>query len=193
MHYKNHKQFRLPGFDYSSKGDYFITICTKERAHHFGRIVKSKEDSIIELSPVGFFVQESILEIPDTHNKVRLGETVVMPNHVHLIITLVGQREAVVPEQSETQKKMAPTKGLAPLIPGSISSVINHFKGKVKKWCNANELEGFDWQSRFHDHIIRNTGEYNRISNYIANNIRNWDDDENNDDGINFRKDMRTR
>jgi len=35
----------------------------------------------------------------------------------------------------------------------------------------------FGWQSRFHDHIIRNDAEYQRINDYIENNPKNWDND----------------
>ncbi|MEP6952183.1 MAG: hypothetical protein ABI863_23025 [Ginsengibacter sp.] len=53
MTYKKQKQYRLPGYDYSAMGDYFITVCTKNRIHHFGKIVKRKEGAIIELTAIG--------------------------------------------------------------------------------------------------------------------------------------------
>ncbi len=58
-----------------------------------------------------------------------------------------------------------------------VSSMINHYKGDVKKWCNKNNFPHFAWQSRFHEHIIRNNVSYNNISNYIASNVYNWDGD----------------
>ncbi len=133
MRYKNHKQYRLPGYDYSSVGDYFITVCTKDRLHHFGKIFNAKEDAFIELTPIGSFVKDSMLSIPGIFKNVELGETVVMPNHIHLIITICYQ-DVIPPisKQSSLQKLMAPNNGLQPLVPGSVSSIINHFKGKVK-------------------------------------------------------------
>jgi len=192
MPYKQHKQYRLQGYNYSAIGDYFITICTKNRKHHFGRITKINNTKTMKLSAIGLFVNESILSIPNIYEKITLGETVVMPNHIHLIITLPRNKINYDCNQSSLQQLMAPHKGLCPLKPGSVSSIINHFKGKVTKWCNANEHRYFNWQLRFHDHIIRNEKSYNIISNYIAHNIYNWDDDENNEDGNNFRKDIRT-
>lgn len=204
MPYKNHKQYRLPGYDYSAMGDYFITVCTKDRIHHFGKIIKTNNNAFIELSAIGSFIKESILSIPDTCKNVTLGETVVMPNHIHLIITLpniagtghgVGAGRSLFlpePQQSSLQQIISPYGGLKPLTPGSVSSIINHLKGKAKKWCKANGHAGFNWQARFHDHIIRDSKAYNTISNYIANNIWNWNNDENNDDGNKFRKDIRT-
>ena len=199
MPYKNHKQYRLPGYDYSSMGDYFITICTKDRIHHFGKITKTGDSASIELTPIGAFVQESIQSIPGTYKSVRLGETVVMPNHIHLVISIlkrnVGSGRGLIlpsPQQSSLQQIMSPYKGLIPLTPGSVSSIINHLKGKVKKWSNANGFEHFQWQARFHDIIIRNEEAYNHISNYIANNIYKWVEDENNEGGNNFRKNIRS-
>ena len=74
MPYKKQKQYRLPGYGYSAMGNYFITVCTKDRIHHFGKIVKRKEDQIIELTAIGLFVQDSILSIPGTYKDVTLGE-----------------------------------------------------------------------------------------------------------------------
>lgn len=189
--YKQHKQYRLPGYDYSAMGDYFITICTKNRAHHFGKITKGKNNPFIELSAIGLFVNDCIQSIPATYVGVTLGETVVMPNHIHLIITLPLKEIKVPVQQSAMQQLISPKRGLVPLTAGSVSSIINHLKGKVKKWCKANEYDEFEWQSRFHDHIIRNNNAYNRIANYIHNNVHNWKEDENNDGGYRFRKDIR--
>ena len=55
MPYKRHKQYRLPGYDYAAMGDYFITICTKNRIHHFGKITQTKEGATIELTAIGSF------------------------------------------------------------------------------------------------------------------------------------------
>ena len=54
---------------------------------------------------------------------------------------------------------------------------MNHLSGAVTKWCKKNGHAEFKWQSLFHDHIIRTAESYDRISDYIANNIANWDKD----------------
>lgn len=66
----------------------------------------------------------------------------------------------------------------------SISSVINHFKGIVKKWANKNGYEQFVWQKNFYDRIIRNENELNRIRKYISNNPKKWCLDQNNIENI---------
>ena len=104
MSYKIQKQYRLTGHDYSAMRDYFITACTKNRIHYFGKIVKTKEDAIIELTAIGSFVYDSILSIPGIYKDVTLDETVVMPNHIHLTISL-PHKEAINNQQPLLQQK----------------------------------------------------------------------------------------
>ena len=58
----------------------------------------------------------------------------------------------------------------------TISSIVGSYKSVVSK--NAHFINpGFGWQSRFHDHVIRNAESFERIQNYIANNPSNWKED----------------
>lgn len=63
---------------------------------------------------------------------------------------------------------------------GSISRVLNSYKGACSKEIRLKHDAGFDWQSKFHDRIIRNDEELHRIQRYIIQNPLNWKDDENN-------------
>lgn len=54
--------------------------------------------------------------------------------------------------------------------------IIGSYKSAVTNHANRLGLP-HQWQSLFHDHIIRNDLEYQRISNYIVNNPGNWNDD----------------
>jgi len=60
------------------------------------------------------------------------------------------------------------------LIKNSISSIINHYKGNVKRWCNRSGFEEFNWQGRFYDHIIRNEKSFNNIREYVFYNPVKW-------------------
>lgn len=180
MH-RNRKNIRLKGYDYASKGLYFITICTKDRVPYFGKIDNQK----FEYSPIGAIVYTYWNEIPKHFKNVRLGEFIIMPNHIHGIIEIVcpphgvdlqlssesfaGTRHGVTLLQKNTNE-------FGKTIPGSISAIIGQFKSSVTRWCNKNDFK-FAWQSRFHDHIIRNESDYNRIEQYIINNVANWKDD----------------
>lgn len=82
---KHHRRsIRLQGYDYSREGMYFITICVKDRLHEFGQV----EQGEMKLNDLGNLAHSYIEEIPLHYNKVTLGEYVVMPNHVHLILVI---------------------------------------------------------------------------------------------------------
>lgn len=77
---------RLRGYDYSREGAYFVTICTYNRASMFGEIV----DEQMQLNALGQIVEACWQAIPDHFQDVQADAGVVMPNHVHGVIILVG-------------------------------------------------------------------------------------------------------
>ena len=92
MHQKYQNKYRgqstrKQSWDYSSEGSYFITICTKNKQHFFGKI----RDGKMMLSEIGKVVEsewiKSIAMRPEM--EIELGEFVVMPNHFHAIINIV--------------------------------------------------------------------------------------------------------
>src|SRR5688572_5705019 len=93
------KSIRLAGWDYGSPGSYFITICTKEKEHFFGEI----ENSRMNLNETGIISQNCWLGIPDHYVNVSLGAFVIMPNHIHGILTInkrIGPRAIFIDEYS---------------------------------------------------------------------------------------------
>jgi putative transposase len=186
---------RLQTWDYGSNGAYFITICTKNRDHFFGEIVVSTNDGVakMELNSIGQLAEKYWLEIPDHYPFIELGNFVVMPNHTHgiLIIDKTDGDGNDVPNVPivETPKlgvstSTAEPSAAAPSIggknekwqPNTIGSIINQYKRMVT--INARIINpAFGWQSRFHDHIIRDAKSFNNIQNYISNNPQNWKGD----------------
>ena len=77
---------RLPGYDYSQAGAYFVTLCTYNRRPLFGGI----HDGEMKLNSVGMMVERTWSEIPRHFPNVELGEFVVMPNHIHGIIEIIS-------------------------------------------------------------------------------------------------------
>ena len=75
---------RKPNWDYSSSGWYFVTICTQDRICWFGKIV----DREMHLNELGEIANQYWLDIPKHFSNVKLGEFVVMPNHIHGIIDM---------------------------------------------------------------------------------------------------------
>ena len=82
------RSIRLPGYDYTRPGAYFITIVTHERAHLFGRVA----DGCMRLNALGEIVREEWFKTAELRPYVRLhdDEFVIMPNHIHGIIRIVG-------------------------------------------------------------------------------------------------------
>ena len=82
MKYKRHKQYRLRGFDYAGEGEYFVTICTKNKKKFFGKI---RDDKMI-LSEIGKIVEKIWKKIPGKFENIILDAHQVMPDHFHGII-----------------------------------------------------------------------------------------------------------
>ena len=143
------KSPRLAGYDYASEGVYFVTICTHQRQHLFGDV---RDDTMI-LSKLGNLVQEIWLSIPSHKSNVILDDFVVMPNHFHGLIVL------------DTD---------APLL----GTIIAHFKSAVTRTARQkNPLIDTIWQTRYHDHIVRNEEKLNFIRQYIQYNPAKWAED----------------
>ena len=161
MAWKRTKQYRLPGFDYASAGAYFITIVCKDRCHFLGEIT----DEELLLSPAGKQLDYLIEHLAEKINWCTVNEYQIMPNHVHLILSIHDHAH---------NQQWAFATGLQPLRRESVSSFVNHLKGKIKRWCSEQDIPEFAWQARFHDRVIRNEAEYQRITEYVGSNIENW-------------------
>lgn len=175
---------RLSKWDYSSNAAYFLTICTASRQHYFGKIINSE----MQLSKIGEYATECWMNIPDHFPYFYLDEFVVMPNHVHGIVLIekpyfVETRHAMSLRQPGTKESeqsepisQPPHFRFRNQGKNTISAMVGSFKSAVTKFCNKNKFS-FRWQSRFHDHIIRNKDEFQQIRNYIINNPVNWKED----------------
>ncbi len=75
---------RLKFCDYSSPGNYFITICARDREYLFGDVIKGK----MVYSPAGLMVFNEMKNLGKYHHRIIIDEFIVMPNHVHCIIRL---------------------------------------------------------------------------------------------------------
>jgi putative transposase len=185
---------RLKNWDYRWDAAYFITICTKGREHYFGEVENEK----MNYSFVGILADVFWHEIKNHFLNVELGDFVVMPNHVHGIVVLNGNKTTSIENTDnvdigisvETRHALSlqPDNSLSIKLTGktrfqnqgknSVSSIIGSYKAAVTKHVNRLNLSNdFSWQSRFHDHIIRNESEFKKIAFYIQNNPTNWEED----------------
>ncbi len=80
------RSIRLKGYDYSQNGLYFITICTQNRYHLFGTITNDQ----MALNPIGKIAHDEWLKTESMRPNIRLHEFIVMPNHIHGIIEIIG-------------------------------------------------------------------------------------------------------
>ena len=199
---KFQNKYRIPSarwqtWDYGSNGAYFITICTQNRRHFFGEIIDSTipDESIMHLNDMGEIAEKYWVEIPQHFPFVSLGNFVIMPNHMHGILiidnpTIVQTRliaslsdlQSPTPESTSENNSTPTTKtgGITgdknPMFHENISRIIRWYKGRCSFEIRKIHSD-FGWQSRFYDHIIRNSASYENIQNYISNNPRNWNKD----------------
>ncbi len=154
---------RLRGWDYTSAGWYFVTICTHQRACVLGRVINGD----VELSPLGEIVAEEWQRTAQVRPNVDLDAWVVMPNHVHGIIVI----NVETPRRGVSTTTDVPTNAWKP---NSLGSIVNQIKSVCTKRIRTAGYPGFAWQARFHDHIIRDEPELNRIRRYIHDNPLKW-------------------
>jgi putative transposase len=172
---RDRRHIRLSGWDYSSEGIYFITICCRDKNSFLGKI----EDNKTIYSEIGIVATQYWLEIPAHFPHVRLDEFVIMPNHIHGIIILdyssvVTCHGMPLPAKQEFNHNI---NEFSKPVKNSVSVIINQFKSSVKRWCNKNGFEYFQWQSRFYDEILYNKNSIENIREYIYNNPKYWKND----------------
>ena len=173
------RSVRLKGYDYSSSGWYFVTICTYKKEWLFGEIV----ENMILLNEIGRLVKDEWIRTAHIRENVSIDEFVIMPNHVHGIIVIneingnVGARYRVgahcnVPlQQTEHQFEQ-----FGKSTRNSIPTIIKLFKSATTKRINAyRQTPGAPvWQRNYYEHIIRNENELNKIRKYIVENPLDW-------------------
>ena len=167
---KFRNEYRIPSAratwnDYTV-GAYFITICTKGRRHCFGEIANGK----IQLSEIGMVAEKCWLDIPMHFPHADAPLMVVMPNHVHGIVVIHNVETQNFASPQPQQNKFG-------LQSRNLASIVRGYKIGVTKHARLNNIP-FAWQPRFHDHLIRNREEMNRIAEYIECNVARWDLDE---------------
>lgn len=168
------KHHRLKGYDYSSPGVYFITICAFESQHLFGEIINGK----MILNKYGEIVHENWAAIPDHFDCVYLDEFVVMPNHIHgLICRGTACRARTLACRARPMACRARTsEEYGQPVPGSIPTIVRSFKSSVTHQINRQyqKSKNYIWHRNYYDHIIRNDEELSRVRMYIRNNPINW-------------------
>jgi putative transposase len=177
------RSIRLPGYDYSLAGEYFVTLCTRHRA------------LLLDSPRVRSIVRRVWQGLPGRFpGHVELDAFVIMPNHIHGILVLVSQ-EAVALEGSEgggsgpsTGDGMgavncAPTPSGAMNRAPTLGEVVRAFKAVVTHDVRRAGLRGFAWQRGYYEHIIEDEAARHAVRWYIEENPARWQYDPENPQG----------
>ena len=154
MNLPKRKFIRLPEYDYSSPGAYFITICTKDRRCILSDITVGADalgGPCPQLTDTGKAVEQYILST-DRMISFHVDNYVIMPNHIHMILRI----------DSGPPRASAPT----------VSDAVGALKRLVNRKLGHNL-----WQRSFHEHVIRNEHDYREIWEYVDTNPARWAED----------------
>ena len=94
---------RAKWHDYNG-GMYFITLCTQNREHFFGEI----QNGVMHLTEIGKYTQDCVQDIPSHNPYAEIPLFVIMPNHIHLVVTIDGGDCRDVPWRVSTIQNINP-------------------------------------------------------------------------------------
>ena len=161
------KYMRLRGWDYSSPGCYFVTICVKNKECFLSDVVNGK----IVPNEFGKIVESRWEWLRNQYRYLELDAFVTMPNHVHGLVR-------IIPNSAVTGRDLSLPTIVEKI--KSLSDIIGAFKTTSSKEIHLAGFPNFYWQRSFYEKIIRSEVEASKIRQYISNNPANWDcDDEN--------------
>lgn len=156
MDYPKRKHLRLAQYDYSAAGTYFLTICTKDKRCILGAVGRDDFGApCVRLTEQGVLAEKYIRSMETAYADISVEKYVVMPNHIHLLLTL----------QSGAPGSARPTQRIPRMV------------AAFKRMTNR-EAEALLWQTSYYDHVVRGEQDFLRIWNYIDTNPSRWTEDE---------------
>lgn len=160
------KNIRLKEYDYNTAGACFVTFCTHNRRQILSKIVPvgaTHESPVPILTVQGELLEEILQHIPDRFS-CQIDNYVIMPNHVHLLVSISGEARAI--HESPLRNR------------SDLSKMIGYIKMNASKRIRQ-QIHIVDiWQRGYYDHVIRNQADYDDIYRYIENNPTQWEQDE---------------
>ena len=146
----------MPQYDYSSAGSYFLTVCTKDKRCTLGTVGRDDLGAPqVQLTARGTLAQRYICAIETAYHDVTVEKYAVMPNHIHILLTL----------HNGAPGSARPTQRIPRLV-AALKRVTNRAAGE--------EL----WQTSYYDHVVRGEADFLRIWSYIHTNPARWAEDE---------------
>ena len=164
METETRKPNRLENYDYSQNGAYFITVCTQNRRNILSKIIVGTgvlDCPKNKLLYHGEIADRYIKQLNDFYDNVWVDKYVIMPDHIHFILSIQGgQSRTPVPTDYNMKYD-------------NKNSDVAKFVSTFKRFCNK-EYGVNIWQARYYDHVIRNQNDYNEIWEYIENNPKKY-------------------
>lgn len=169
------RSIRLKGYDYSSPGLYFITICCKDQINRFGNVEKKK----MIFNDYGKIAYNEWLNLAERFPNFKLDVFQIMPDHIHTIINLSSSVRATLAVAPTVAPPLIPNPPSAALDPPStlpkshsIPDIVSAYKSIVAVRClelykSQNIQMGRFWHRNYYETIIRDDDTYKRISDYI--------------------------
>jgi len=156
---QHRKSIRLPGYDYSTPGAYFITICTDFLRILFGNVTNTH----MQLNALGTNAHNCWDEMPNHYPEVKLEVFQIMPNHMHGIL-IIGEPDIAEEKPRQVFKRHA------------LGTILGSYKSAVTNQIHS--LSGNEhtvvWEANYYEHIIRDDESLQRIREYIINNPLKW-------------------
>ena len=154
MQSQERKNNRISTYDYGTPNCYSVTICTYQKKKLFGEIIVGKLVNSLKLSEFGVTVQQEIKQVEEVFAGTTIENFVVMPNHLHILITITDEASC------------------------NLSNIVAYIKSKATKRL-AKEFNYREkvWQGSFYDHIVTSQTDYLNEWQYIQNNPQNWQSD----------------
>lgn len=151
------KSTRLKGYDYSTEGAYFITICVQDRRNILSEIIVGEglAPPEVQLTETGRLAEEQLRQLSVRYPTATVDRYVIMPNHIHFILRLRDRAGRASPSPTVVQ-------------------VVGAFKSMTTRLCPGKSKL---FQRSFYDHVIRGEEDYQEIWSYIDQNPAKWRED----------------
>ena len=180
MSVRKRKLLRLREYDYSQEGYYFVTICVEGKKCVLGEV----ECGEMKLNEVGRMVEKWWRKLFERcSDEIEMDEYIVMPNHFHGIISIVGAKPCFRPDVKKGKNVVLPLRALNAY--SGLGFYISWFKRMSTNEYIRNVKQGrFSpfkkrfWQRNYYEHVIRNDEDLIRIQEYISGNPGKWEEDE---------------
>ena len=182
LHHHRRRSLRLPGYDYTKPGGYFVTVRVRGGAKLLGHVVAG------EMHPnrYGRILQDCWARIPVRFPHAIGDAFVVMPNHVHGVVILAertpgrGTASRAPTGNHDAASELLPAcEQFGRPVPGSLPTTIRSFKSAVTRRINIlrDTPGGRVWQRGFYEHMVRDEADLAGIREYVLTNPARWRED----------------